>query len=158
MTDEDRLRLRQLLLDQRWAALATLGEDGTPSASFVAYVPEPDFSGFLIHVSRLAAHTRNLLARPRVALGISAPDDGQGDPQLLERITIHAAVSAIPRGTPDYLVARARYVARLPQAEQLFGFEDFVLVRLRPEEARYVGGFARAFTLRGGGLLQLASP
>jgi putative heme iron utilization protein len=158
VNDDERLRLHRLLSDQRWAALASLGENGAPSVSFVAYVPEQDFSGFLIHVSRLAAHTRNLLERPRVALGISAPDDGRGDPQLLERITLHGAVSEIPRGTPDYLAARARYVARLPQSEQLFGFADFVLMRLRPEEARYVGGFARAFTLRTEQLLLLAEP
>ena len=158
MNDDDRLSIRRLLLDHRWAALATVGEDGNPSVSFVAYVPEPDFSGLLIHVSRLAAHTRNLLARPRAALGISTADEGQGDPQLLGRITIQGAVTAIPRGTPDYLAARARYVARLPQAEDLFGFEDFVLMRLQPEEARYVGGFARALALRGEQLFQLAAP
>lgn len=157
MNNDERIRLRQLLSEQRWAALATLADDGAPSVSFVAYVPEPDFAGILIHVSRLAAHTRYLLARPRVALGISAPDSGQGDPQLLARVGIHGAVSVIPCGTPEHLTARAHYLTRLPQAEQLFGFEDFVLLRLQPEEARYVGGFARAYSLSGEQLRQLAA-
>ncbi len=156
MNHDDRVRLRQLLLDQRWAALATLNDDGDPLLSFVAYVPEPDFAGFLIHVSRLAAHTRNLLARPGVALGVSAPDAGAGDPQLLARVSIQGQVAEIPRGTAEYDAARARYVARLPEAEQLFGFGDFVLLRLQPEEARYVGGFARAYSLSGDQLRQLA--
>jgi heme iron utilization protein len=38
-------------------------------------------------------------------------------------------------------------LARLPNAEMLFTFPDFVLFRLTPSEARYIGGFARAYTL-----------
>lgn len=147
MNTEERVRLRQLILEQRWAALASLCDDGTPWVSFVAYVPERDFSGFLMHVSRLAAHTQHLLVRPRAALGISVPDDGLADPQLLARVNIQGAVSMIPRGSADYSTARDHYLARLPQAERLFGFEDFVLLRLSPAEARYVGGFAQAFSL-----------
>ena len=156
VNDGQRLRVRQLVLEQRWAALATLCGDGGPSVSFVAYAEEPGFSGFLVHVSRLAPHTLNLLERPAAALGITDMDAGQGDPQLLARITIHGAVSEIPRGTADYLAARDRYLAKLPQAEQLFGFEDFVLLRLHPREARYVGGFARAFQLSAEQLRQIA--
>jgi putative heme iron utilization protein len=156
VNDDQRMRVRELLLEQRWAALATLCEDGSPSVSFVAYVPEPEFKGFLLYISRLAAHTRNLLARPAVALAISDTDSGAGDPQMLARIIIHGSVSMIERGTPDYLASRERYLAKLPQAEQLFGFEDFVLVRLQPQEARYVGGFARAFHLTAEQLRQVA--
>lgn len=147
MNDDECSQVRSLLLEQRWAALASLCADGSPSVAFVAYVPEPEFNGFLLHVSRLAAHSRNLLARPAIALGISEKDNGKGDPQLLKRITIHGTAAVIQRGTPDYLASRERYLAKLPQAEQLFGFEDFLLVRLHPREARYVGGFAQAFNI-----------
>ena len=157
MTDEQGTQVRQLLLTQRWAAVASLREDGGPAAAFVAYVPEPGFNGFLLHISRLAAHTRNLLQRPALALAISEPDTGRGDPQLLARITIQGSASVIPRGTPDYLESRECYLGKLPDAEQLFGFEDFVLVRLHPQEARYVGGFARAFHLTAEQLRQLAA-
>lgn len=156
MNAEQGARVRRLLLAQRWAALATLGEDRKPGVAYVAYVPEQDFGGFLLHISRLAVHTRNLLARPAVALAISEADNGQGDPQLLARITIQGDATEIQRGTPDFLASRERYLAKLPQAEQLFGFEDFVLVRLHPQQARYVGGFAQAFRLGPEQLRQLA--
>jgi heme iron utilization protein len=156
VNDDVLTQVRQMLLVQRWAALASLREDGSPAAAFVAYVTEPGFNGFLLHISRLAEHTRNLLQRPALALAISEPDTGRGDPQLLARITIQGSVAVIPRGTPDYLASRERYLAKLPDAEQLFGFEDFVLMRLHPQEARYVGGFARAFHLTAEQLRQLA--
>jgi hypothetical protein len=35
----------------------------------------------------------------------------------------------------------------LPAATQLFDFPDFTLFRFIPSEARYIGGFARAYTL-----------
>ena len=157
VNDDVLTQVRQLLLAQRWAAVASLRDDGGPAAAFVAYVTEPGFNGILLHISRLAAHTRNLLQRPALALAISEPDTGRGDPQLLARITIQGSVSVIPRGTPDYRAARECYLAKLPDAEQLFGFEDFVLMRLHPQEARYVGGFARAFHLTAEQLAQLAA-
>ena len=43
--------------------------------------------------------------------------------------------------------ARACYLARLPAAAPLFDFPDFALFRFVPSEARYIGGFARAYTL-----------
>jgi putative heme iron utilization protein len=120
-------------------------------------VPEPDYAGLLIHVSRLAAHTRHLLARPEAALGITEADRGDDDPQRLARISVQGRVEEIPRETPEYEAARQRYLARLPQAAQLFGFGDFVLLRLRPEAVRYVGGFARAYTLSADELRRLAA-
>lgn len=150
-------RVRQLLRRQRWAALATQCRDGSPSVSFVAYVAESDFNGFLLHVSRLAAHTRNLLARPAVALAVSEPDSGQDDPQLLARLTIQGTASEITRGSEDYPAARQRYLAVLPWAERLFGFEDFVLVRLSPQTARFVGGFAQTLQLTAAQLRGIAA-
>ena len=156
MNDDQRTQVRRLILEQRWAALATLTQDGDPAISFVAYVPEPTFTGFLIHVSRLASHTHNMLARPSVALAISETDAGDMDPQQLARITIHGTAFVIRRGTSDYISSRERYLTKLPQAEHLFEFEDFVLIRLLPREARYVGGFANAFTITAAQLEQIS--
>ncbi len=147
MQAEDHSILRDLLRTQRWAALGTVREDGVPFVSFVAYVAEPDGSAVLLHLSRLAPHTRYLSAAGSASLAIGAPDHGQGDPQLLPRVTLTGTVEALSRDTPDYTSARSLYLQRLPFAERLFGFGDFTLFRLCVHEARYVGGFARAATL-----------
>lgn len=146
MKHEEQIRLKQLIRGQRWAALATLNASA-PFASMVAYATEPDFSGFLLHLSRLAPHTRNLLADPQASLVIGEPDTGQGDPQTLARVSIQGKVVELPRGSSDYRAGRVLYLDHLPCAEPLFGFDDFTLFRLAPHEARYVGGFARAHTL-----------
>lgn len=143
MEPEIAQQLASLIRAQRWAALATLGTDG-PEVSHVAYAVEGAFEGVLLHLSQLAAHTRQLLADPRASLAIGEPDDGRADPQTLARVTLFGAVEALARDSDAYSAARAIYLARLPQAEPLFGFGDFQLFRLRPLRARFVGGFARA--------------
>lgn len=154
MNQEDIDLLVRLLREQRWAALATTQDDGAPYVSFVAYAIERDIGGVVLYLSRLAAHTGYLLARPRAALGISLPDGGVGDPQTLPRVTVEGQVTPLQRGAPGYDAAREAYLARLPTAERLFGFGDFVLLRLEIETLRYVGGFARARTVSGARLRQ----
>jgi putative heme iron utilization protein len=156
MDREDERLLAELLRGQRWGALATAAADG-PLASMVAFVAEPGCSGLLLHLSRLAAHTRNLRADPRASLVIGAPDGGEGDPQTLPRVTLSGTVEIVERDAADYATARERYLQRLPGAEPRFGFGDFGLFRLCPREARYVGGFGRAWTLGPASLARLCS-
>jgi putative heme iron utilization protein len=146
MKPEELAIVAALIRSQRQAALGTLRED-SPFVSMVAYAAEPHFGGFLLHLSRLAPHTRHLLAGPPAALLICESDDGRDDVQTLARITILGMAAPIAAASAEYAAARACYLARLPAAAPLFDFPDFVLFRLVPSEARYIGGFARAFTL-----------
>jgi putative heme iron utilization protein len=150
--DEVLQQLARLISEQRWAALATVDEKGHPQASMVAYVPEPGFSGFLLHLSRLAAHTGNLLECPWASLAIAEPDTRECDPQTLARVSLAGPIRPIARDSDEYLKGKQRYLARLPDAEQLFAFGDFMLLRLQPRSVRFVGGFGRAFSFSGSDL------
>ena len=127
---------------QRWAALATLHE-AEPLASMVAYSVDAD-GALLFHISQLAQHTRDLVEHPRCSLVIGEPDALEGDPQRLQRVTLTGAASVIRRTDAPYLAAAEAYIARFPDAQMRFELGDFLLFRFTPEEARYVGGFARA--------------
>lgn len=94
-------KLARMIRTQRVAALGTLHE-GAPLVSMIAYVPAPDFSAFYIHASRLAQHTRDMLAHPQVGLMISETDTGTGDPQTLARVSILGEVAAISPDAADY--------------------------------------------------------
>lgn len=147
MDSDDRRDLVNLLRAQRWGALACVGDDGIPLASSVAYALAPDARGFLLHLSRLAQHTRNLLNRPSASLVISEPDRGEEDPQTLARFSVQGQVERLAPDAPDFPGARAAYMARLPDSRPRFGFSDFELFLLTPARAHFVGGFARASTL-----------
>ena len=138
--------IASLLRGQRQGALGTLA-GGAPFVSLVAFAAEPDFGAVLLHLSGLAPHTRHLQADPRASLLVAEPDDGREDVQTLARLTLTGRVDPLPRGTPQYDASRALYLAKLPSAAMLFDFGDFGLFRLVPDGARYVGGFARAYTL-----------
>src|SRR6266487_1167284 len=146
MNAEELAIIATLIRSQRVAALGTL-RDGGPFVSMVAYAAEPDFGGMLLHLSRLAAHTRQLLAAPQSSLLICEPDDGRDDVQTLARITLVGTATPILAESTAYAAAQACYLARLPCAAPLFDFLDFMLFRFVPSEARYVGGFARIYTL-----------
>ena len=155
MNSENRRDLVTLVRGQRWGALATTGDDGLPLASSVAYALAPGANGFLLHLSRLAEHTRNLLKRPAAALVIGEPDDGRVDPQTLARFSVQGQANLIAIDSPEHALARSAYVARLPDSEERFGFSDFELFVLAPTRGHFVGGFARAFPLDADGVISV---
>jgi putative heme iron utilization protein len=156
MEKEEALQqLSRFISGQRWAALATVDEKGHPQASMVAYVPETGFGGLLLHLSQLAAHTRHALETPWAALVITEPDGGEGDPQTLVRASVAGPIRPIARESESYQEAKQHYLARLPDAEQRFGFGDFMLLRLQPQSVRFVAGFGRAYSFSGTELADL---
>ena len=134
-------RLAALVRNTRWAAMATMDEK-EPYVSWGAYVTDDDFSGFYLHLSKLAKHTRNLLSNGQVSLALSEQDSGEGDPQLLARLTLNGQIELLDRDSEAYQVNKERYIARYPDAEMLFDFADFSLFRFVPASGRYVEGFA----------------
>jgi heme iron utilization protein len=110
-------------------------------------VPAPDAVGFLIHVSRLAQHTRDLLADARMSLMLVAPLTEDQDPLALPRLTLQGMAEEIPAGSGAHAAAAEAYLARFPQAELTLGLGDFSFFLLRPAAGRLVLGFGRALSL-----------
>ncbi len=146
MDTEALVALARLLQGQRIAALGTLRQ-GAPFVSMVPFVAAPDFSAFHIHISRLAHHTKDILADARVSLMVAETDIGNGDPQTLGRVSIQGTAAAMAPEDADYAEARARYLERFPDAEFNFSLGDFSLFRIQPRTARYVAGFGKIFNL-----------
>ena len=146
MKADETALLRSLLLRQPVAALGTLHE-GEPAVSMVPFAALPDGTGFAIHVSGLASHTRDMLGNAAVALLMTAAVDSVESPLALPRVSVQGAARRCEVDTPDYEVARAAYLAKLPDAEELFSFADFSLFIIAPQTARFVAGFGRAMTL-----------
>ena len=138
--------LNALLAGQRVAALATL-HGGEPAVSMVPFAKLPDGSGFVVHVSRLATHTRDMIENPAVALLVTAPLAPGESALALPRASIKGRARPCPPGSDGYQLARASYLAKLPDAQELFGFSDFSLFVIEHESVRYVAGFGRAMTV-----------
>lgn len=157
MTSEHDLGLRRLLNGVSVAALGTI-EERVPFVSMVPFAVTADGKHVLIHVSRLAAHTRNMHSTPAVSLMVMEPE-GQGKPpQGLARVTIQGVAQAIARDSADHARLKREYLGRFPESEGLFSFPDFDLFTITVQSARYVGGFAQARTLSAAQFATAAGP
>jgi len=146
MDAETRARLAALIRGERIASLGTLRR-AAPLVSMVAFLAEPDFSAFHVHVSRLAWHTQDMLHDPRVSLAVIERDDGREDPQTLARVSVLAEASALANEGGEYLRLRTAWLARHPASAINFELADFCFWRLAPREARFVAGFGRIHNL-----------
>lgn len=156
MDDASAAALARLVRGQRIAALGTL-RHGAPLVSMVLYLPAGDFSAFHLHVSRLAWHTQDMLADPRVSLSIAATDDGQRNPQALERVSVRGEARPIGNDSPDHAPLKAQWLARFPESAIQFELADFQFFRLAPHDARFVAGFGSIHNLSSAGLVSASA-
>ncbi len=146
MKVEQAADLRELLAGRLTAALGTL-HSGAPYVSMVPFALLADGSAFVIHVSRLAAHTNDMLTDPRVSLLITGAERADLSPQVLPRVTILGTARQISGDSPEYSRARQAYLSRFPEASPIFSLGDFSLFLVTPTEVRWVAGFAQARSL-----------
>ena len=100
-----------------------------------------------MHVSRLAAHTGDMLAEPRVSLLITGSEMANVSPLAVPRVTILGTARQLPGSAPEYPAAREAYLARFPDAVSIFNLGDFSLFVITPTEIRWIAGFAQARSL-----------
>lgn len=138
--------LKNLVLSRSVAALGTL-RDGAPYVSMVLYAPTADLSGLLIHISRLAHHTQNILKDPRVSLMIVSSEQPGQNPQTLARVSIQGAAEEVAGKSRELEQATEAYLTRFPQARTYLDLEDFAFFSIRSHAIRFVAGFGRAFSV-----------
>lgn len=135
---------KSLLRRSRQGALATLMVDsGDPYCSLVNVASSPDGSPILL-ISRLAVHTKNVLADPRVSLMLD--ERAPGDPLEGARIMLLGQAEQVGAEQRDTL--RRRYLNAHPSAENYADFADFSFFLIRPSGLHLVAGFGRILDLK----------
>ena len=141
---------RALLEAESVGVLSTISvrRAGTPYGSVTPYALSAVGAPLLL-LSRLAAHTQNLVADPRAGLFVG-DKSAAADPQAGARVSLLGRVGRVDAADePD---ARARYLARWPQAADYFARGDFSLWRFEIDEARLIAGFGDIRWLEGAAL------
>jgi putative heme iron utilization protein len=128
------------------AALGTL-HDGAPSVSMVPYAIIEDPFAFVMLVSALSAHTKEMLGDPKVALMIMEPETDTKPPHTLARVSMQGRAEPLSQGAPRFDAARAAYTARFPDMVGLFELGDFMLFAVAPATVRVIAGFAQAASI-----------
>jgi putative heme iron utilization protein len=106
----------------------------------------------VILISRIAQHTKNIQADPKVSLiTIQGEVD---DIQAAARLTYLANAARVPQDNDD---TPARYYAYFPKAQDYHKVHDFDFYHLELVRARYIGGFGEIYWIEPAQLL-LANP
>ena len=132
---------RQAARKSTKAALATLRETtGAPYNSLVTVAM--DQAGCPIFLlSDLALHTKNIKADARASVLF---DDTGGLDDPLEGVRVSYMGRIVKSNREE---DGQRFLARHPDAEMYSEFADFSFYRFEPEQAHYIAGFGRIFTL-----------
>lgn len=127
---EARLYLRR----RHHGVLSTLSRKfaSYPFGSVVSYVLDHAARPVIL-ISRLAEHTKNIDADPRVSLLVS---DSGDDAQAGTRLTLIG--DALPGSGAMEL---ARYLNYSPGSERLIALGDFAFYAITPRALRFIGGF-----------------
>ena len=137
---------KKLLREGRSGALATLVPgSGDPYCSLVNVATAADGAPLLL-ISRLAVHTKNILADPRMSLMLD--ERKPGDPLQGARVMLMGTAAA-----SDDPGVRRRYLDRQPEAEMFAGFADFAFYRMTLKAVHLVAGFGRIVDLAPGEVL-----
>ena len=149
MSHEPRLtrELRLLLTEQRTAALGTLTERGDPLVSMVPFAIEPTQACLVLHVSGLAAHTRQMQRHARVSLLVMQAEQAGEPVHALPRVSLEGVASSPEVGSAGWQHCRDAYLARFPEAKPMTELPDFRFVVIEPTSARHVAGFGAARTV-----------
>jgi putative heme iron utilization protein len=112
---------------------------GDPYCSLVNIASAADGTPLLL-ISRLAIHTKNVLADARVSLMVD--ERKPGDPLQGARVMLMGRAVKT-----EHADARRRYLAQQPEAEMFAGFGDFAFYRIALKGAHLVAGFGRIVDL-----------
>lgn len=148
--------IRGLLDGERVLSLAVL-VDGAPLAGLLPFVPLPDYSGVMIHASRLSRHTAGLADGARAAVLLHEQDGPEKDPLQIKRVSFECDVVPLARETEAWQAGRERYLARFPGSRITFRLRDFTLYRLEFRQGLLVAGFGRAMEIAPKDVARLAT-
>lgn len=132
---DDARTISRIMHEAAEGAIGTLGLGGAPYVSLVTVAAGQDGAPLLL-ISRLALHTRNLEADPRISLLLRDRWEGE----TLQGARISLTGRAEPTNDP---ADRRRFLERHPSASTFADFTDFGFYRIVPENAHLIAGFGR---------------
>ncbi len=128
------------------AQLGTVDDKGTPLASYAPFVR--DGNDFIMLLSTVSKHARNLQCHPKASLMLVEPEDKARHLFARERLVIDCDVVHIEKSQPEAEPLKQQMKAAYGDiVDQLCGMKDFSFYRFVPKSGNYVKGFGQAFEL-----------
>ena len=135
------LDARNLFLGEYQGVLSTHSVDvpGYPFGSVVPFCL--DLQGRpVIQISRIAQHTKNILANPKVSLIVA--ESGVDDAQAHGRVTCLGEARKV---SDQDTATEQRYYSYFPSAISNYEAHDFDFYFIEPRRIRFIGGFGQIY-------------
>ncbi|MEW6765360.1 MAG: pyridoxamine 5'-phosphate oxidase family protein [Pseudomonadota bacterium] len=143
-----REELSAFLASRASLVLGTRGDEGRAELSVAPFVADVD--GFVIFLSDLAPHTRNLRREPRAEVLLLEDEAETRQPFARRRVSLSCKVDSLDRESEEGGTLLDRMEAAFGGIVPLLrSLPDFHLFRLTPQAGRYVAGFGKAYRLEG---------
>lgn len=140
--------LTELRAQMKSVLLATLGADGEPHNGYTPFIF--DAQNFVIFVSQLSLHTRDLLDNGRASVMLIADETDSEQIFARTRVSYQCRAEVVAVDSQDYEFLLDRFQAHHGKMiGVLRQLPDFVLFRLVPRKGQFVMGFGQAFKLTG---------
>lgn len=139
---------RELVDRKMTLQIATRDDSGLPQISYSPFLFEEEH--FYLFISELASHTQHLMQFPKAQIMIL--EDERDSPNLFarKRLIIDIEATFIEREDHTWTALMDKFEARQGKTVPLLkSLSDFWLVKLSPQQGRWVQGFGQAFTFEG---------
>ena len=157
MNKEVEQKIVQLKKRNTNIVLATIDSEGQALASQAPFVLDED-GNFLVLVSGLAEHGRNLRTAEAASVMLMQDETGLANPFARERLSFNCTVELLLPGSEPRKNGEQLMLQRFGKfVHTLLQLPDFAMFRLSPVEGRYVAGFGAAYAIENGEIRQLRS-
>lgn len=129
------------------ASLATVDGAGSPCCSYAPFIYVE--GNFYLFLSGLAAHCRNMLARPVCEIMLIEDESQTKNLFARRRAMIRCSSETVSREAVDFSAIAACFRDKFgPTIDLLVSLPDFTLFRLLPQSGTMVLGFGNAIPIQ----------
>ncbi|MGV4414394.1 HugZ family pyridoxamine 5'-phosphate oxidase [Chryseobacterium sp. T1] len=139
-------KVSELIENSKSLILATIDAEGKPQSSYAPFVQIEN--NFLIFVSFMAKHTKNL--KERKSASVMLIDDESTVKQIYarDRLTLDCHAVEVAKEDPLHDQAIIELKNRHGKVVDLLAeMNDFIMINLIPEKGSYVNGFGSAYSV-----------
>ena len=156
MTLEDRMLLKNLLINQRVSSLSVMVEN-KPYVCLIPFVFNENLGSIIVQASNLAKHSSGMSDNAPFTLLIHFPDSRGANPMELPRISLSGNIQKLDKNSDTFNDACNCYKAKFNAKNQYFDFDDFNLYQLKIEQGRFVAGFGHIYNIQQESIKSLVS-
>lgn len=135
-------------------SMATLDKKGMPCVSYAPFVRDKE-GNFYIHISEMSVHTGNIIDNKKLSIMMIEDEKDAKHIFARKRLTFNCSTVEIERDSESWKKIIALFEEKFNGFSLMKKMLDFHIIKITPQEGRFVIGFGAAYLVKGGKLSHL---